>query len=400
MYAVGSHTTEEDFVLIELDNTPLPYAWGSPAGIAAFRGVDPSGEPEAELWFGTHPGSPARVVSAEAPGDRTLPALLRERPELAGGERLPFLLKLLAADRPLSLQAHPDAEQARRGFEAENARGVPLDSPRRNYRDPFPKPEIVVAVSERFDALSGFRPAAEVAAVVSALGSEDVPAAAPLRGILADPTNVAGAMRWLLSGDPGVAEAVAQTTALARRGERSPVADDLRTVRELAAHSPGDPGLLVALLMNRVRLRRDECLYAPAGVLHAYLHGLGVELMTASDNVLRGGMTPKHVAVDELLRLLTFEQGPAAVLEPRVDGATTAYEPSAPFGLLRVDPAGAPVEVQVAGPAVLLGDAAEVTVSARGASDVVGRGRGFLLPRGVDRISVDGPGRLWIAHAR
>ena len=387
-------------MLIELDNTPLPYAWGSPAGIAAFRGVDPSGEPEAELWFGTHPGSPARVVSAEAPGDRTLPALLRERPELAGGERLPFLLKLLAADRPLSLQAHPDAEQARRGFEAENARGVPLDSPRRNYRDPFPKPEIVVAVSERFDALSGFRPAAEVAAVVSALGSEDVPAAAPLRGILADPTNVAGAMRWLLSGDPGVAEAVAQTTALARRGERSPVADDLRTVRELAAHSPDDPGLLVALLMNRVRLRRDECLYAPAGVLHAYLHGLGVELMTASDNVLRGGMTPKHVAVDELLHLLTFEQGPAAVLEPRVDGATTAYEPSAPFGLLRVDPAGAPVEVQVAGPAVLLGDAAEVTVSARGASDVVGRGRGFLLPRGVDRISVDGPGRLWIAHAR
>ncbi|QEE60864.1 mannose-6-phosphate isomerase, class I [Salinibacterium sp. dk2585] len=316
--------------LFRITNDPRPYAWGSRAAIAELRGVEPSGEPEAELWFGTHSGSPARIVAAE--GARA-PRTLAEAVAAEGGDgHLPYLLKLLAAASPLSLQAHPTAEQAQRGFEREEAAGIPVDAPHRNYRDRSPKPEVILAVSERFEALCGFREPAESAAAIRELADgdpalEDLAArveGGPLRDVF----------EWLITRGEGVQELVATAQRLAKA--RDGAAAD--TVRMLAAEYPADPGVVIALLLNRVELRRGEALFLPAGNIHAYLHGMGVELMTASDNVLRGGLTPKHVDVAELLSVLDFTPGsPPRIVPEQIDAGVDAFRPEGvDFELVRV----------------------------------------------------------------
>ncbi|WP_168220047.1 MULTISPECIES: mannose-6-phosphate isomerase, class I [unclassified Salinibacterium] len=316
--------------MFRITNDPRPYAWGSRAAIAELRGVEPSGEPEAELWFGTHSGSPARIVAAE--GARA-PRTLAEAVAAEGGDgHLPYLLKLLAAASPLSLQAHPTAEQAQRGFEREEAAGIPVDAPHRNYRDRSPKPEVILAVSERFEALCGFREPAESAAAIRELADgdpalEDLAArveGGPLRDVF----------EWLITRGEGVQELVATAQRLAKA--RDGAAAD--TVRMLAAEYPADPGVVIALLLNRVELRRGEALFLPAGNIHAYLHGMGVELMTASDNVLRGGLTPKHVDVAELLSVLDFTPGsPPRIVPEQIDAGVDAFRPEGvDFELVRV----------------------------------------------------------------
>ena len=162
-------------MFVPIANTPRPYEWGSKTAIAEVLDREPSGEPEAELWLGAHPGSPSRILTPEHTGGaRDLAEWIAEDPtsalgDFAEGGRLPFLLKLLAAAAPLSLQAHPTLEQAREGFARENEAGVPLTAPDRNYKDAFPKPEVIVALSDSFDALCGFRPVSEFRAMVGAL---------------------------------------------------------------------------------------------------------------------------------------------------------------------------------------------------------------------------------------
>lgn len=318
-------------MLLRITNDPRPYAWGSATAIAELRGVDPSGGPEAELWLGTHPGSPTRVVGADAAG---LPSTLAEvvEAEAGGAGHLPFLLKILAAAKPLSLQAHPTAEQAARGFERENEAGIPADAPERNYKDSSPKPEVIVAVRDGFEALCGFRDPSVSAAAIRDLarGDEVLEALADRveRGPLRD------VFEWLITRGEGVEELVRRASALAEEGSGSAA----ETVRLLATEYPGDPGVVIALLLNRVSLGRGEALFLPAGNIHAYLSGLGVELMTASDNVLRGGLTPKHVDVPELLKVLDFTTGPAPRLEPvRFGEGVDALRPEGvEFELVRV----------------------------------------------------------------
>jgi mannose-6-phosphate isomerase len=269
-------------MFVEITNEPRDYAWGSTTLIPELRGLAPNGKPQAELWLGTHPGSPARIVGRE--GD------LRE---IAGD--LPFLLKILAAGAPLSLQVHPDPEQARAGFARENAAGIPVDAPHRNYKDPSAKPEMIYALSDEFRALCGFRAVAETRAVL-----DD---AQP--GLFADlrtDADIRPLFEWLLSGHPDVVAIVADITSVAADAE----GESWATVRRLAEHFPGDPGIAISLLLNTVVLRRGEALYLPAGNIHAYLSGLGIELMGPSDNVLRCGLTPKHVDVPELLSVVDF----------------------------------------------------------------------------------------------
>ncbi|SDR81424.1 mannose-6-phosphate isomerase, class I [Agrococcus carbonis] len=311
-------------MFVPIANEPRAYAWGSPSLLAEYLGRTPSGGPEAELWLGAHPGCPARVTAGAHAGRELGQAIAAH-----GGREPAMLLKVLAAAEPLSLQAHPDAARARAGFAREDAAGVDRDAPHRNYRDPFPKPELIVAVTP-FEALSGFRPTGEAVRVLEALARADariVPVVAHARS--------GDALAWLLSGAPEVAPAVAAApaAALAVAGELPVEAD---TVARLAATHPGDPGILVALLLNRLSLAPGEALYLPAGNLHAYLEGLGIELMGPSDNVLRGGLTPKHVDVAELLAVVD----PTPLADPRLpavelDGAI-AYRPAAPFELRRV----------------------------------------------------------------
>ncbi|MEV6928864.1 mannose-6-phosphate isomerase, class I [Dactylosporangium sp. NPDC051485] len=283
---------------MEMLESPIRnYAWGSHTAIATLQGRPaPTPDPEAELWMGAHPTGPSRLgVSGASLAD----AIAADPVTLLGaanverfGTRLPFLLKVLAAAQPLSLQAHPTLDRAR----AAHAAGHP------SYVDAWHKPEMLVALTD-FDALCGFRAPSAAAADLTALGVERLK---PTIDALSQPdvaTALHDAVRGLLSTPD--ADLVAEVVAAAR--PRAAERDAYALMVTLAEQYPGDTGVIVATLLNRVRLRPTEAVWMPAGNLHAYLRGVGVEIMAASDNVLRGGLTPKHVDVEELLHVLRFE---------------------------------------------------------------------------------------------
>jgi mannose-6-phosphate isomerase len=352
-----------------LENTVQPYAWGSREALARLMGrAVPSPGPEAELWIGAHPVAPSRVSRGGA--KRPLDLVIAEAPEAAlgpavaarFGHKLPFLLKVLAAAEPLSLQAHPSLEQARAGFAREEALGLARSAPHRNYKDDNHKPELLVALTH-FEALCGFRTVAGSRALLEGLR---VPALAPHLALLAhgDAKGLKAFFTDLMTLEPlergALAEAVAEACA------KRPVKGFERECRwgaTLAAKYPGDVGLLGALLLNVVTLEPMEALFLPAGQLHAYLSGTGVEIMASSDNVLRGGLTPKHVDVKELVAVLDFQPGPVPVRRPT--GAPEAvYEtPTQEFRLSRCEVNGS-LGLAHAGPEVLLCTEGEVTVRA------------------------------------
>ncbi|KTR02949.1 mannose-6-phosphate isomerase, class I [Curtobacterium luteum] len=370
-------------MFLGITNTPRDYAWGSVTAIPELLGRTVTGAPQAELWLGAHPGSPSVVVNPAMVGgaDTLLDWITAEPEDALGAERsgLPFLLKLLAAAAPLSLQAHPTPEQARDGFEREEAAGIPIDDPARNYKDPFPKPELVVALSERFEALSGFRPVAETTADVERLdaGSGRLgPLVAHLGQGLED------TVRWLETADEGALAVVQAVSDLAAAVPEDEAGPNIRTVRDLAAAYPGDPGIVVSLLMHRVTLRTGESMYLPAGNIHAYLDGLGIELMAPSDNVLRGGLTPKHVDVPELLHVLDFTAYPAPVLEPEhlAPGVDRFAPDGVGFALVRVTGDGGPVGLGTGGVAPL--DGPSIAICTEGVVTLVGATSATLLRQG------------------
>ncbi|MGN7132040.1 mannose-6-phosphate isomerase, class I [Rhodococcoides corynebacterioides] len=336
-----------------LDGAARSYAWGSRTALAELRGLaSPTRHPEAELWFGAHPGDPAQLVTEAGPTslleviDRDPAGQLGQAVAERFGSRLPFLVKFLAAEEPLSLQAHPSLDQAQEGFRRENAAGVPIDAPVRNYRDASHKPELVVALTE-FDALAGFRVPRETIELFALLGAEEL---APYQRMLEDQPDATGLrtlftswitlpQRALDAVLPAVLDACVRALERAETTSDRRFVPELRTVLELGEYYPGDAGVLAALLLNRVTLRPGEALYLDAGNLHAYLRGTAVEIMANSDNVLRGGLTPKHVDVPELLRVLDFEPLPSPILEARTlpDGSVRYPTPAPEFALTRVD---------------------------------------------------------------
>lgn len=363
-----------------------PYAWGSRTALAEMRGApSPSAHPEAELWFGAHPASPATVESG---GD--LLSLIEGDPEnqLGAdvldrfGARLPYLVKVLAAQEPLSLQAHPSADQAADGFDRENAEGLRFDAPERNYRDGWHKPELVVALTE-FDVLAGFR---DPNVTVELLRSLQVPALDPYLGLLAgqpDDTGLRAVFTtWLTLPDSVIGTLVPDTldgaVRVLERGEQR-FAVELRSLLELGEAYPGDPGVLASLLLNRIHLNPGEALYVSAGKLHAYLQGTAVEVMANSDNVLRGGLTPKHIDVPELLRVLDFTPVSLDELTPETQtvGAERVYMTPAPeFRMSRVHLDGtgmhqpSSISFGVSGPQIVAVLSGRITVSAGDGHDV------------------------------
>ncbi len=329
-----------------LDNRIQPYAWGSRTAIARLQGRPfPTERPEAELWMGAHPAAPSRLA-VPRPCVSTLAEAVAAAPErMLGAEtvsrfgpRLPFLLKVLAAETPLSLQAHPSREGAREGFARENAAGVPLDSPLRNYKDENHKPEILCALGP-FWALYGFR---DVAQTLSLLRSLRVPALEAWTALLArdGERGLAQTFRELMTlpASERVPLVEAVLAACGREASDETFLEERRWAVRLGELYPGDAGVVGALLLNLVRLEAGDALYLPAGNLHAYLSGTGVELMASSDNVLRGGCTPKHVDAEELCRVLEFRAIPPRPLRPTaVSDVESAYETSAPdFRLSRL----------------------------------------------------------------
>ena len=363
--------------MYQIDNVLRDYAWGSTTAIAALLGRPESGGPEAELWIGAHPDSPSVArVPEDGSASTALDALISRDPEhflgsdsvARFGPRLPFLAKILAAAQPLSLQVHPSLEQARAGFARENAEGLAPDAPSRNYRDDNHKPEMILALTP-FEALCGFRPVTETRKILAHV------AAAFDAGEGGAPTLIAALQEDLSAGDEGEGlrkaferlitggQAVARDTALVVAALLSgapfaPFEAELNTAISLNEKYPGDPGVLISLLLNRVSLAPGEAVYLPAGNVHAYLHGLGVEVMASSDNVLRGGLTPKFVDVPELLRTVDFQ--PVAV--PRLAAERTVLDqelfrpPFEEFQLQRIElgPDAGPVPLAQSGAAVVI----------------------------------------------
>jgi mannose-6-phosphate isomerase len=375
-----------------LDNPVRPYAWGSRTVIAGLLGrPTPSPHPEAEMWLGAHPGNPSHLVAADGTRTSLLDAVRANPDALLGPDRavkwsgsLPFLLKVLAADEPLSLQAHPSAAQAAEGFARETAAGLPVEAPTRNYRDPSHKPELICALTE-FHALVGFRPIPETIALLRAL---DVPELAPHLALLAAQPDADG-LRALFTTWITLPQSVLDRAVPALQGACVRLAQaggefaaEARTALELSERYPGDAGVLAALLLNLVVLAPGEALYLPAGNLHAYLSGAGIELMANSDNVLRGGLTSKHVDVPELLRVLDFTPGQPPVLRGTAADGWVRYDTdAAEFRLHRLEGDGSepPVGVPDCGPRILLCTRGSAEVRAPGTERVLGGGQALWL---------------------
>ncbi|WP_305092187.1 mannose-6-phosphate isomerase, class I [Prescottella sp. R16] len=375
----------------QLEGALRSYAWGSRTALAELCGrTSPSAHPEAELWLGAHPADPARVVEDGSP--RSLRDVVDADPAGELGDRciaefgadLPFLLKVLAAEEPLSLQAHPSAEQAREGFAREEAAGIPIDSPERNYRDASHKPELVVALT-RFEALAGFRDPHRTVRLLEALA---VPELDPYTGLLAGQPDSGGLRAlfttWITLPSPALSALLPAVLDGCVAYLSTPDASGLefaaeaQTALELSEGYPGDAGVLASLLLNRITLEPGQGLFLDAGNLHAYLHGTAVEIMANSDNVLRGGLTPKHVDVPELLRVLDFDSVDVPILTPvpspdPENGGWGVYETPAPeFRLARIDldldtTDGAATGFGSGGPRILLctSGAAKVTCETR-----------------------------------
>ena len=362
--------------------------------------------PEAELWFGAHPGDPAWLQTDD--GEQSLLDTLREDPEgqlgaavcSRFGNALPFLVKVLAADEPLSLQAHPSAEQAVEGFNREERAGIPISAPNRNYRDPSHKPEILVALGQ-FEALAGFRPAERTVELMRALGVSDLD---PFINLL-DAQSDADGLRalfttWITAPQPDIDVLVPVVLEGAinyvRSGKRK-FAAEAKTVLELGERYPGDAGVLASLLLNRISLAPGEAIYRPAGNLHASLEGVGVEVMANSDNVLRGGLTPKHVDVPELLRVLDFTPAADVVIRPDIaaDGTELVYDTPAPEFAVSVlsidgDQLGHEIDAPTRhdGPQILLCTQGETVVHAKSSKVTLQRGSAAWVS------ADDGPIRL------
>jgi mannose-6-phosphate isomerase len=378
-----------------MDNPVRPYAWGSRTAISELLGrPTPSPHPEAEMWLGAHPGDPSHLVAADGSRTSLLEAVHQDPDALLGSDRaakwsgnLPFLLKVLAADEPLSLQAHPSAAQAVEGFARENAAGIPVDAPTRNYRDASHKPELICALTE-FHALVGFRPIPGTLALLRAL---DVPELAAHLALLEAQPDADG-LRALFTTWITLPQSVLDRAvpALQEACIRLAKADgefcrEARMALELSERYPGDAGVLAALLLNLAVLAPGQALYLPAGNLHAYLSGVGVELMANSDNVLRGGLTSKYVDVPELLRVLDFRPVSPPVLHGTVADGWVRYDTDAAEFLLRRldgsdDGEGAgEVPVPDSGPRILLCTRGSATVRGRRAEHALTRGRALWL---------------------
>lgn len=365
--------------------------------------------PWAEAWYGAHPYAPS--VARQGGQERPLDGLLAACPGLLG-ERvlrrfggLPYLMKIIAARKPLSIQVHPSEAQAAEGFSREQRLQIPFDAPHRSYRDPHHKPEVLVALTE-VRALCGFRPPEEIAAALDALPE--------IQGLLPPFSPDDAGVRALLDAYfalPSGPLAAAWSRVLARLsasplGDHEPGFWALEAHRELSGGGPPDRGLLFVFLLALVRLAPGQGIFLPAGVPHAYLRGSGVELMASSDNVLRAGLTSKHIAPQELLRVVRFDARAPVILEAawgedRLEGVFST--PAAEFELsrLRVN-ADLVAERSACGPELLLplpdGDGVAVRLVHDGGSLELRRGQAAFVPDGT-RYRVEATGEAHVFRA-
>ena len=382
-------------MLVKLTNQALDYAWGSKDLIPDYFGIEATGKPMAEIWFGTHDGSPTKVSGLEISLHDLLSAQGR-------ADRLPFLLKILAAGAPLSIQAHPNPEQALAGFAKENAAGIEISAANRNYKDDKAKPEMIVALTKSFEALVGFAdPRLVIEKFAELLEATE---SAKLKTVL---------NRWItwLAEPEGIAKVTLDSlssadcddafiTDLIDAAEQCPSLVDL--VSHLAFHHGTDRGIATALLLNHMVLSQGEAVFVPAGMPHAYLAGLGVEVMLASDNVLRGGLTPKHIDVAELSEVLVCE--PTSPVVTRTKTLAVGFErfdlptPEFEFYRAQVGSNNMLVDLNLPGDAIVLCTQGAVAVSSsKEEREVINAGEAAFISGDARTFSLSGNGTAFIA---
>ena len=330
-----------------LRNTIQEYAWGSRTAIQSLLKMPvPGKKPAAELWMGVHPGGPSEVlINGEW---RSLRDVIKNNPELVLGKtvaerfqnQLPFLFKALAADRPLSIQAHPDPAEAEEGYARENRMGIPLVAAERNYRDSNHKPEVLCAITP-FEALKGFRKIEEIIDLVETVCTSELQDLLHLLKERPNPEGLKSFFGALLHMSEEKKTACIHQTV--RRAEEYVNRNRaFYWVIELSREYPGDTGLFSPLIFNLLTLQPGQAIYIPAGELHGYLKGFGMELMANSDNVLRGGLTPKHVNAAELLKIVHFDPGPPLLISPEDgrNGERIYHTPAEEFQLSTISVSG------------------------------------------------------------
>jgi mannose-6-phosphate isomerase len=384
----------------QLSNGVRFYPWGSRTVIPDLLGeAVPVDRPYAELWVGAHPDEPS-VLSDGQPLDKAieqhpdalLGAAVRER----FGARLPFLMKVLAAEQPLSLQAHPTTEQAQAGFAAEEAAGVPHDDATRTFKDPFHKPELLLALTT-FEALCGFRPVEES---LHCLAKLQVPVLKPTIAALARGGLRAAIPQLLaLSGKrrTELVEAVAEAASRFVAAHDPEFINTYRWAASLAQTYPGDPGVVISLMCNHLKLAPGEAVFLPAGNLHAYLSGAGIEVMASSDNVLRGGLTRKHVDLAALIEVLDFTDGRVPILHPVLGPGGLRYPvPVEDFDLTRCQLDGQSGSLATGGPQVLLCTEGTAVLTSADGELVLEKGSSAFVPAGAP-LTARGPAVLYRA---
>jgi mannose-6-phosphate isomerase len=384
----------------QLTSTVRHYPWGSRTVIPELLGLPtPADAPYAELWMGAHPDAPSRL-----PDGRGLDAAIAAAPdELLGpavhrrfGTRLPFLMKVLAADRPLSLQAHPTTAQAEAGFAAEETAGVPRDDPTRTFKDPFHKPEVLLAITP-VEALCGFRPVEES---LHCLAKLQLPELKPTIAALARGGLRAAIPQLIALSDKrrgSLVQAVASRAASFVAAHDPEFINTYRWAASLAGTYPGDPGVVISLMCNHLKLAPGEAVFLPAGNLHAYLCGAGIELMASSDNVLRGGLTTKHVDLAALIEVLDFTDGKVPVLHPVLGPGGLRYQvPVEDFELTRCELGADPGVLRTAGPQLLLCAEGRAVLGSADGELVLEKGGAAFVPAGAP-LSARGPALLYRA---
>jgi mannose-6-phosphate isomerase len=381
----------------QLQTSVRHYAWGSRTVIPELLGEEsPADRPYAELWVGAHPDEPS-VLSDGTPLDkaiegqpeRFLGGAVRER----FGDRLPFLMKVLAAQQPLSLQAHPTNEQAQAGFAAEEAAGIPRDDSTRTFKDPFHKPELLLALTP-FEALCGFRPVEESLHCLAKLQVPDLKptiaalARGGLRAVIPQIIALSPENRGVLVS--AVAEAASRFVA----AHDPEFINTYRWAASLAETYPGDPGVVISLMCNHLTLEPGEAVFLPAGNLHAYLSGAGVEVMASSDNVLRGGLTHKHVDLAALIEVLDFTDGRVPVIRPVLGPGGLRYPvPVEDFDLTRVHLDEQSGAVTSRGPQILLCTEGVAVLTSGGDDLTLAKGAAAFVPAGQP-VTARGPAVL------
>lgn len=382
-------------MLVKIANHPRNYAWGSRTLVAEYFGAevfgDSKGQPVAEVWFGTHAGSPAFIKDDPATSLQ----------QVIGGRDLSFLLKILAADEPLSIQAHPTSAQAEAGFARENAAGIALTAPNRNYKDAHHKPEIMVALTD-FEMLCGFKPLNEITDLFTDMVSHD--------SVSDSFKSLVSHWAELLQKPDGLKQVFSDI--IHRRGNLDGFNSELVALADFEARFalaerlnklyPGDPGVVVAMLMNHMIIKSGQGVFLPAGNIHAYLGGLGVEVMSSSDNVLRGGLTPKHIDVDELERVLDFRAAKIPLIEiKRLANGLVEY-PCAEddFVLYRAEPTANKnlSEIILPGEAILLCTEGVVSISTDAGEQLdLKAAEAAYLSGDARKLTISGSGSLFLA---